>query len=395
MFKAIANVMESRRRLTKKLPLLYRYAATSTMQQLKKGLIEYILNNLYDLRYCKTIFQCKDKTDLVRYIEPLLRIHKTSNDYYKTFNDFPVDEYYYTPLFDDDTREERIIKTKSQIVLGNIAETCYFYSLRYGFDVHTLYRFMDNNKYASVTTTDDDYSFSDCSDDFDTFDAPSSCDKLCVKRSKIDRRKTMKINRSNSISHVSDHIIKLTDYNDNLRVIIAPIFPQKRTELNPGDPVDLSKYTTVKRLPFMAYSYPIYFMFDARPFHNRLPFEFKITKKIYDNMFIDDHVGRVIRTDLLLMEIYKELYNDYIDYVSDRPHKNMSCIATDIDYYLLEDIPNDVESPLSDTLTLNDSILSDTAFNDGTSDDSMTFNDGILSDTAFNSGTYDDGSHDI
>ena len=243
MFKCISNTLKTVTR--KNLKRVYSYAKIANVNQLKKGLIDYILDELYDLSYCKVIYECDDRDTLIRYIEPLISMNKTRNDYYKIFNDFPIMEYYYTPLFDDDTRDERVIKTKSQISLGNIKETCYFYSLRYGFDVYKLFQFMDNNKYInSSSSSDDDFSVGE--DDLKTIN------KRYPKR--------------DIISKIDKDTIKLTDYNDNLRVIIAPIFPQKRLPLTLGSDVDLSSIRNVKRLPFNAFNYPMYFDIPIRKF---------------------------------------------------------------------------------------------------------------------------------
>ena len=306
-----------KRATPKGLRKVYAYAKTATVRQLKKGIIDYILDEIYDLSYCGKVFHCNDKETLIRYIEPLVRMQKTKNDYYRTFNEFPIKEYYYTPLFDEDTRNERIIKTKSQIYLENIKETCYFYSLRYNFDVHSLYNFMDNNRYMATSSSSDD----------------ESMDSEGVEE--VSRKKYMK---RNIISKFDKDTIKLTDYNDNLRVIIAPIFPQKRTSLELGQEVDLSMYRTMKRLPFSSFNYPIYFSIPEREFHNKLPFEFHIDEKIDNNMYIDRNIGRVIITELSLMEVYKKLHEDYVKYELGQDHRNGSAVATAICYYLLFDI---------------------------------------------------------
>jgi hypothetical protein len=296
---------------------VYSYAKTANLVQLKKGLIDYILDELYDLSYCKTVFNCNDKDTLIRYIEPLVSMHKTRNDYYRTFNDYPVKEYYHTPLFDDDNRDERIIKTKSQIALNRIKETCYFYGLRYGFDVYSLYQFMDNNRYIrSSSSSDDDFSVDE--------------DYLKPTRKRFVKR--------DIISKIDNDTIKLTDYNDNLRVIIAPIFPQKRISLELGPVIDLSTIRTVKRLPFNSFNYPLYFDVAVKPFHDKLPFEFKIAETISDGIYVDRTNERIIITGLDLCTIYRCLYGDYLCYSHSLDHVNGSCVATSTDYYMLIDI---------------------------------------------------------
>lgn len=321
---------------------VYAYAKTANLNQLKKGLIDYILDELYDLSYCKTILNCNDKDMLVRYIEPLITMHKTRNDYYRTFNDYPVKEYYYTPLFDDDSRDERIIKTKSQIALNRIKETCYFYSLRYGFDVYSLYQFMDNNRYIRASSSsDDDFSIGE--------------DDLKPTRKRFVKR--------DIISKIDKDTIKLTDYNDNLRVIIAPIFPQKRVPLELGSIIDLSVIRTVKRLPFNAFSYPLYFSMEVKPFHDKLPFEFKIAETISDGIYIDRTNERIIITGLDLCTIYRCLYGDYLCYSRGLNHVNGSCVATSTDYYLLIDIGGENINTVDTFIaTINDSSFKE--FND-------------------------------
>ena len=325
MFKCISNTMKTVTR--KNLKRVYSYAKIANIRQLKKGLIDYILNELYNLSYCKVIFECDDKDTLIRYIEPLISIHKTRNDYYRTFNDFPITEYYYTPLFDDDTRDERIIKTKSQISLGNIKETCYFYSLRYGFDVYALYQFMDNNKYVNTSSSsDDDFSVGE--------EEPKTINKRHPKR--------------DIISKIDKDTIKLTDYNDNLRVIIAPIFPQKRIPLTLGSEVDLSMIRNVKRLPFNSFNYPMYFDIPIKKFHERLPFEFKIDSSISEGIYADNTNNRIIITGLDLCTIYRCLYGDYLCYSRGLKHVNGSCISTAVDHYLLIDIGGKIDSETED-----------------------------------------------
>ena len=296
---------------------VYAYAKSANLNQLKKGLIDYILDELYDLSYCKTVFTCDDKDTLIRYIEPLITTHKTRNDYYRTFNDYQVKEYYYTPLFDDDNRDERIIKTKSQISLSRIKETCYFYSLRYEFDVYALYRFMDNNRYIRSSSSSDD--------------------DLSISEEEVTRTRKRFIKRD-IISKIDKDTIKLTDYNDNLRVIIAPIFPQKRVPLELGPSVDLSSIRNVKRLPYNAFNYPLYFDVPVRCFHDRLPFEFKISETISEGIYIDRTNERIIITGLDLCTIYRCLYGDYLCYSHNLNHVNGSCVATSTDYYLLIDV---------------------------------------------------------
>ena len=325
MFKSISNSMKSVTR--RNIKRVYSYAKLANVNQLKKGLIDYILDELYDLSYCKLIFECNDKDKLIRYIEPLITMSKTRNDYYKTFNDFSVMEYYYTPLFDDDTRDERIIKTKSQIALGNIKETCYFYSLRYGFDVYKLYQFMDNNRYISTSSSsDDDFSVDE--------EEPVPINKRFVKR--------------DIVSKIDKDTIKLTDYNDNLRVIIAPIFPQKRVPLTLGSEVDLSSIRNVKRLPFNAFNYPIYFDVPVRKFHEKLPFEFKVESTISEGIYVDNTNERIIITGLDLCTIYRCLYGDYICYSRGLKHVNGSCISTAVDHYLLIDIGGKIDGETED-----------------------------------------------
>lgn len=316
---------------------VYAYAKSANLVQLKKGLIDYILDEIYDLSYCKTIFICNDKDTLIRYIEPLVTSHKTRNDYYKTFNDYHIKEYYYTPLFDDDSRDERIIKTKSQIALNRIKETCYFYSLRYGFDVYSLYQFMDNNRYIqSSSSSDDDFSIGE--DDI----KPSR--KRYIKRSVV--------------SKIDEDTIKLTDYNDNLRVIIAPIFPQKRIPLELGPIIDLSTIRNSKRLPYNAFNYPLYFDVPVRSFHDKLPFEFKISETISEGIYVDRTNGRIIITGLDLCTVYRCLYGDYLCYSRNLNHVNGSCVATSTDYYLL--IDTDEESIDQDNMFI--STINDTSF---------------------------------
>lgn len=311
----------------KNLKRVYSYAKIANVNQLKKGLIDYVLDELYALSYCKVIYECDDRDTLIRYIEPLITTHKTRNDYYKIFNDFPITEYYYTPLFDDDTRDERVIKTKSQISLGNIKETCYFYSLRYGFDVYKLYQFMDNNKYInSSSSSDDDFSVGE--------EEPKAINKRYPKR--------------DIISKIDKDTIKLTDYNDNLRVIIAPIFPQKRLPLTLGSEVDLSSIRNVKRLPFNAFNYPMYFDIPIRKFHERLPFEFKIDSSISEGIYVDNTNNRIIITGLDLCTIYRCLYGDYLCYSRGLKHVNGSCISTAVDNYLLIDIGGKIDSETED-----------------------------------------------
>ena len=316
---------------------VHAYAKSANLVQLKKGLIDYILDEIYDLSYCKTVFTCDDRDTLIRYIEPLVMSHKTSNDYYKTFNDYPIKEYYYTPLFDDDSRDERIIKTKSQIALNRIKETCYFYSLRYGFDVYSLYQFMDNNRYIqSSSSSDDDFSIGE--------DDVKSSRKRYIKRSVV--------------SKIDEDTIKLTDYNDNLRVIIAPIFPQKRIPLELGPIIDLSTIRNSKRLPYNAFNYPLYFDVPDRSFHDKLPFEFKISETISEGIYIDRTNERIIITGLDLCTIYRCLYGDYLCYSRNLNHVNGSCVATSTDYYLLIDI--DEESIDQDDTFI--STINDTSF---------------------------------
>lgn len=321
---------------------VYAYAKTANLNQLKKGLIDYILDELYDLSYCKTIFMCDDKDTLIRYIEPLITMHKTPNDYYRTFNDYSVKEYYYTPLFDDDSRDERIIKTKSQIALSRIKETCYFYSLRYGFDVYSLYQFMDNNRYIrSSSSSDDDFSIGE--------EEVKRTHKRFVKR--------------DIISKIDKDTIKLTDYNDNLRVIIAPIFPQKRVPLNLGQTIDLSTIRNVKRLPYSSFNYPLYFDVPVRGFHDKLPFEFKISETISEGIYIDRTNERIIITGLDLYTIYRCLYGDYLCYTQNMEHVNGSCVATSTDYYLLIDVGcKNIDTDDTFIATINDKSFKE--FND-------------------------------
>ena len=176
---------------------------------------------------------------------------------------------------------------------------------------------MDNNRYMATSSSSDD----------------ESMDSEDVEE--VGRKKYMK---RNMISKFDKDTIKLTDYNDNLRVIIAPIFPQKRNPLELGQEVDLSMYRIMKRLPFSSFNYPIYFSIPERNFHNKLPFEFHVDEKIDNNMYIDRNIGRVIITELSLMEVYKKLHEDYVKYELGQDHKNGSAVATAIIYYLLFDI---------------------------------------------------------
>ena len=335
MFKCISNTMKRVTRRTIK--RVYSYAKTANVTQLKKGLIDYILDELYDLSYCRTIMECDDKDTLIRYIEPLVSMNKTSNDYYKTFMEYPIKEYYYTPFFDDDTREERIIKTYSQIALDNIRETCYFYSLRFGFDVYKLYRLMDNNRYMQTSSSSDD----DISEE----------EPLTPRKCSIKRDMKIKIDRDT---------LKLTDYNDNLRVIIAPIFPQKKLSLTIGEAVDLTSIRTINRLPLMSFNYPLYFNIPDRAFHTRLPFEFTIDETISENIYVDHTHGRVIITGLDAFMIYRCLYGDYLCYERGLKHVNGSCIATSTDYYLLIDIGGKIDEETKDfAKNINDDAFSD------------------------------------
>lgn len=301
---------------------VYIYAKSANINQLKKGLIDYILDELYDLSYCRTIFECTDIDQLIRYIEPLITTRKSKNDYYRTFSEYSIKEYYYTPFFDDDNRDERIIKTYSQIALGNIQEMCYFYSLRYGFDVYRLYRFMDNNRYMSASSSSDD--------------------DISIGEQEVGIIKKRYVKR-NILSKIDKDTIKMTDYNDNLRVIIAPIFPQKRVPLELGPRVDLSSIRAAKRLPFKSFSYPLYFNILDRPFHSKLPFEFKIDETIREGIYIDRTNKRIVITGLDLRTIYRCLYGDYLCYERGLNHVNGSCIATATDYYLLIDIDGKID----------------------------------------------------
>ena len=305
---------------------VYAYAKSANIYQLKKGLIDYILDELYDLSFCRTIFECNDKDKLIRYIDPLVTMKKTTNDYYRTFNDYSVTEYYYTPLFDDDTRNERIIKTKSQISLGNIEETCYFYSLRYGFDVYALYRFMDNNKYTHTSSSSDDESINEYEE--------------------INNKK--RYAKRNVVRKLDKDTIKLTDYNDNLRVIIAPIFPQKRLMLEIGPEIDLSVIRNVKRLPFSSFNYPFYFDIPVRKFHDKLPFEINIDEMISEGIYIDRTNKRIVITGLDLFTIYRCLYGDYLCYSRGLEHVNGSCISTVVDHFLLIDTDGKIDEETED-----------------------------------------------
>ena len=287
----------------------YKYAKTATLENLKKSLINYTLDKLYDLSYCRELFTCNDKQELIRYIAPLVNSHKTSNDYYRYFeetDDFK--EYYYTPFFDEDTRYERIVKTKSFIKLNRIKECCFYYSLRYGFDVYELYQFMDNN--PKIMLNDDDYS-----DD-----------------------------------------IPPQEYNDNLRVIIAPIFPQKRTVLTKGRYVDLTSYRGYKYRPKFMCELPVKFTFPDKPFHRRLPFNINITRILDENVFIDENLNRIIITSLSIYEVYRILYADRIKYELCQKHLNGTAIATDEDIFLIVD--NSLERT-SETDAIDEFIMSD------------------------------------
>lgn len=314
MFHCISEMMSKKYSLDK----IYPYAKKASTNQLKKGLIDYILNEIYDLNYCKTIFNCDEKNTLVSYIKPLYESNRRTIDIYKDFIDTDYDKFYFTPFFDEDSKTERIIKTKSLLVAGKIKDICYYYSLRFGFDVEKLFDFMSNSNNNPSPDVLNSLT-GNCSTEINLgqeneLDNQSSSDELVDFDEQII-----------STENTTDKIL----FDDNIRIIIVPIYPGKRKELVPGDYVDLYKYRKVNKIPINYFKFPRKFLIQKRPFYNKLPFDFSVTRKLFNNYYIDENIDRIIITGLNMKTAYRIMYIDSILYNLGLPHLNSSVVSVE------------------------------------------------------------------
>ena len=155
-----------------------------------------------------------------------------------------------------------------------------------------------------------------------------------------------------------------TKYNDNLRVIITPIFPQRKKKLIKGDYVNIDKFKDKLTIPLHSYIFPKIFMRKELSeknikYFNKLQFPINITEKLSDNVFIDKTTHNIIIIGLSVEDIYRYLYLDNILYLLNLNHHNGYCLSSPHNNFLLfdDDILEDDVPIEKDKLKIIDNLL--------------------------------------